>query len=122
MTDLQSVPQRRPAPNPNLPSTPEPRQVSTTVVIPDYPGPPPDTHEMTRRQARYDRALQRYQAALAEFDTRDPPLPCRSDTWPDANARSKRRKAFLKPHLDELNTARSHYRDGICHRARSRLD
>lgn len=92
------------------------------VTVPDYPAPPPDTHEMARRQARRDRALQRYQAALAEFDVLEPPLPCRWDNWPETNARTERRKAFLKPHLDELNAARSQYRDGICHRARSRLD
>jgi len=100
---------------------PIPRKVPAAVIVPDYPGPPPDTHEMTRRQERHERALQRYQAALAEFDAREPPLPCRWDNWPDANARSKRRKAFLKPRLAELNAARSHYRDAICHRARSGL-
>jgi len=74
---------------------PIPCKAPATVTVPDYPGPPPDTQEMARRQARRDRALQRYQAALAEFDALEPPLPCRWDNWPEADARSKRQKAFL---------------------------
>lgn len=76
---------------------------------------------MARRQQRPDRILQRYQAALAEFDTREPPLLCPWDNWPEAKTRHQQQQSFIKPSLDELNAARSHHRDGICHRARSAL-